>query len=165
VLEQLQQDNPEGSHGLISTAALVKIAATVLARSIKRLIDKTDHGVYTTVVEELLRALYADRIGRYLWDNMKNRTQQAFLDNTNLSSAALHGGTYFLSKLQAHLALHPDFKLSLVGHSAGRIYICRFIASAAQQVPELSLQNVVMLAPGCSFDLFRTNSTQQILFA
>jgi pimeloyl-ACP methyl ester carboxylesterase len=157
VLEQLQQDNPEGSHGLISTAALVKIAASVLIRSVKRLIEKTDHGVYTTVVEELLRSLYADRVGRYLWDNMKNRTQQAFLDNTDLSGPALHGGTYFLNKLSAHLSAHPDFKLSLVGHSAGGIYICRFIASAAQQVPQLNYQNVIMLAPGCTFDLFRSS--------
>ncbi|MFZ6029420.1 MAG: hypothetical protein ACOYYS_17040 [Chloroflexota bacterium] len=157
VLEQIQADNPDGSHGLISTAALVKLGATVLARTIRRLLNKTDHGVYTTVIEETLRGLYADQIGRWLWDRMKARIEDAFAPNGHLSGANLHGGTYFLEKLKAHLERHPEFKVSLIGHSAGGIYICRFIANAARLAPALKYHRVVMLAPGCDFELFRAS--------
>jgi hypothetical protein len=95
---------------------------------------------------------------------MKSAVQSSFESNDNLSGAALHGGTYFLTQLRDYLAdtLRPPLRVSLVGHSAGGIYICRAVAKAAELMPAaFKFYRVVMLAPGCDFDLFKTSIVEK----
>lgn len=147
-----------GGRGLVAGAALIKATASIFARVINRFIQRTDHGVQCTVVEELLREVYLDKVGYWLWDEIKNAARDAFLPNTGLSGEKLHGGTYFLERLRDYLAdpAHAPLKVSLVGHSAGNIYICRFIQKAMELLPAtFSFYRVIMLAPACDFELFR----------
>ena len=157
VLDQLKADMEE-SRGIITTTALVKMAASVLARTVLRLMNHTDHGIYCTAVEELLRELYLDNIGAWLWKGMKDTINDAFVSNDNLTGEALHGGTYFLDKLRSYLSDHPGLKVSLIGHSAGGIYICQFLAKAFAMLPaNFVFNHVIMLAPACDFELFKSS--------
>lgn len=157
VLEKIKGEMDEG-RGLVSSSVLIKMAAGVLVRVVKRLLKRTDHGVYCTTVEEILREFYLDSAGAWLWRGMKGAIESAFESNQGLSGAALHGGTYFLTRLRDYLAeaSHAPLRVSLVGHSAGGIYICRAVAKAAELMPAgFKFHRVVMLAPGCDFDLFK----------
>jgi len=140
VVEELKMEiaaDPSG-RGLISTAFLIKSAVGILKRVVARLIKHTDHGLVCTVTEELLRQFYVDKVGGWLWGEMKNEVKDAFADNSGLSGELLHGGTYFLERLKAYVedAQHPPLGVSLIGHSAGSIYICQLVEKAAQVMPE-----------------------------
>jgi hypothetical protein len=159
VLTVLKAEAAEG-RGLVSTSALLTLAAKVFVKVVRRLLKRTDHGVYCTTVEELLRALYLDNVGAWLWRGMKTDIQGAFADNTHLSGSALHGGSYLLAGLRAYALdpARPPLKVSLVGHSAGGIYICRLLERAATVLPAgFRFHRVILLAPGCDFELFQAN--------
>ena len=156
-LEKEAQPGEEGGKALVSTAFLVKTAVSVLSRVIQRFVKRTDHGLVCTTTEEILRQFYLDALGAMVWSGMKDQAQAAFDDNSGLSGEDLHGGTYFLEKLRRYMAdgSNPPLKVSLVGHSAGSIYICRLFEKALETLPQdFKFQNVVFLAPGVDFDLF-----------
>ena len=46
--------------------------------TVRRLWNKRDHGLYTTIVEEVLRAAYFNRVGEVVWRMMKKDTSDAF---------------------------------------------------------------------------------------
>lgn len=159
VLDQVKGESD--SRGLLSLVTVAKMAAKVFFRVVKRLIAKTDHGVYCTTVEEILRALYVDNVGQWLWGQMKEDTRQAFESNEGLAGEALHGGTYFLEGLRRYLAdpAHRPLKVSLVGHSAGSIFICNMLGNAAETfLPNFAFHKTVMLAPAVDFGLFKTEA-------
>ena len=144
--------------GIISTAVLAGMALKVFASVVKRLIDRTDHGVYCTAVEETLRLFYVDKVGGQIWNGMKGKIRHAFDLNEGLSGNALHAGTYFIERLRDYIAgAETPLKVSLVGHSAGAIYVCRFLERAyATLGNSFHFGHLVMLAPAVDFDLFRT---------
>src|SRR5579859_513855 len=132
-------------------------AVAIFGRTVARLQAGTDHGVYCTVVEELLRALYADKIGTAYWDAVKARARDSFAPNDGLAGDALHGGRYLLERLAAYLAAadHPPLQVSLIGHSAGAIYVCHLLAAAHPLLPAgFQFAHVVFLAPAANLDLF-----------
>jgi hypothetical protein len=47
---------------------------------IGRFINGTDHGFPATVLEEIYRHIYVDKIGKFLWDGMKENAQEAYQD-------------------------------------------------------------------------------------
>jgi hypothetical protein len=148
----------EGGRGLITTAFLVKSAVGILTRVVGRIIGHTDHGLVCTVTEELLRQLYLDKVGGWLWSEMKQETANAFASNAGLTGELLHGGTYFLDGLREHVSnpANPPLKVSMVGHSAGAIYICRLFESALKSLPAgFKFHKIAFLAPGVDFELFK----------
>jgi hypothetical protein len=104
----------------------------------------TDHGVYPTVVEELLRELYLANCGAAVWAAMKRDTADTFIADSND-----RGGALFLRELRA-AAGRPE--LSVVGHSTGAVFIDHLLDAMAAGGDDLRLRNVVMLAPACTFD-------------
>lgn len=158
VVAELQREieaDPAG-RGLVSSAFFARSALKVFKRVVKRMLDKSDHGVYCTVVEELLRAFYIDKVGGWIWGEMKQEVADAFGDNEGRTGIGLHGGTYFLDRLAAYIEDPdaPPLEVSLVGHSAGSIYICRMIERAIERLPEsFAFNHVVFLAPGADFKL------------
>jgi hypothetical protein len=68
----------EGKKGLISMVMLGKHVVAITASVIKRLSHKRDHGVYLTVVEEIMRELYVRAAGKFFWDHMKQSVEGAF---------------------------------------------------------------------------------------
>jgi hypothetical protein len=73
VLDELAATD-EGARGLVGAIALAKKAVEVLAHVIRRFRGGTDHGVYPTVLEELLREFYLANVGGALWATIKRET-------------------------------------------------------------------------------------------
>ena len=145
---------PGEAKGLIATATLVKAAATVTFNVVRRYLRRTDHGIYPTVIEEVLRELYLADFGAWVWQGMKDVARNMWVPNVNPIGVNSRVGSYFTEALAAHQATHPDLTVDLIGHSAGAIAICElFKAAAASNVP-LKIRNVLFLAPACRSDLF-----------
>jgi hypothetical protein len=145
---------PGEEKGLIATATLVKAAAMVTFNVLRRYLRRSDHGLYPTVIEEVLRELYLADFGAWVWQGMKDVARNMWVPNVNPIGVNSHVGSYFTDALAAHHAAHPDLVVDLIGHSAGAIAICElYKAAAARNVP-LKIRNVLFLAPACRSDLF-----------
>jgi len=128
--------------------ARIRGTGNPLARIIQRLNSGHGHGLYTTVIEELLIAIgLADDACKPIWDQMKVDIDRSFADS------ARAGGTVFLRLLQNAWAKIPNLRLTLIGHSAGAIYVQRFI-EALDEVLGSSQQRVeiITLAAAVSFE-------------
>ncbi len=145
---------PGEAKGLIATATLVKAAAVVTFNVLRRYIRRSDHGLYPTVIEELLREVYLADFGAWVWQGMKDVAEKMWVPNVNPVDANSHVGSYFVGKLAAHQAVHPDLAVDLIGHSAGAIAICELYKAAEARNLSLKIRNVLFLAPACRSDLF-----------
>ncbi len=137
--------------------ALVGLAVKVSLQVLKRYKDGLDHGPYPTTVEELLRAVGLDKVGKFLWDSMKDKAEAMWrpnLDPLPSNPKDIRAGAYFLACLASYAKDHPDFKVDLVGHSAGSIVICHLLETAAAHYPELRFGRIALLAPAARMDLF-----------
>jgi hypothetical protein len=92
-----------------------------LAKVFQRLNSGHDHGLYTTVIEELLIAIGVGIVAAAIWKEMKNFIDWSFKDEPTA------GGTEFLDLLCAYWRKRPQLRLTLIGHSAGAIYVQKFI--------------------------------------
>lgn len=134
---------------------LARNGAAIARNVLRRYWHGRDHGLYTTIVEEVLRRLYLDNLGQFTWSLIKDDTQDAFAGN-----AEIHGGTAFVEHLTDWW--RPGRRLTLVGHSTGAIYIGHFLQSMDEALPPEAKADVIFLAPACTFeflhrrlDLFR----------
>jgi len=134
-------------------------ATAVLARVVKRCLQHRDHGLYTTVVEELLRELYIDAIGTWVWQRMKKDTLDTFGE---FPPDAPRGGRLLIRRLAKELAQGAGApKISIVGHSAGSIFACHMMEHVDQQrragaLPTtFTFDRMVFLAPACQEALFK----------
>lgn len=160
VVEELQRDTDgEKAVGGVSAKFFLK-AGKILYRVIKRFVNNRDHGVYTTVVEELLHEFYLANVGSAIWSFMKNDTRDTFIRDD--SAAGTRGGWFFLQELGARLAAGQKPRVSLVGHSTGAIFICHMLnfTNLARKNPshpmplDFSFENIIFLAPAVDFNLF-----------
>jgi hypothetical protein len=136
------------SRSLVATAIIIKHALSILRRSITRFAKQRSHGVYVTVVEELLKELYLSNVGGVIWRMMKQDTADAFKDDQQL-----YGGTAFLEGIKAHWQQGGRPRIVLIGHSTGAVYICHFLRHAQKRLPPDIKFDVVFLAPACTFNL------------
>lgn len=162
IQDELRASASPGGRGFFDPASLIVHAVKILARIVRRFIQKRDHGFYTTVVEEILRELYIDAIGRRVWGSMKEDTRQTF-DEGTLEKP--RGGSLFLRELgeqmTARKAAGQDLpKLSIVAHSAGTIWACHFLQKfsdlrAAGSFPaDFRLHRLIFLAAACQTRVF-----------
>lgn len=122
----------------------------VVERVMDRFAQGRGHGLYATIVEELLRQFYLGRVGKDIWNQMKQETLDAFRPDPTQ-----YGGTAFLQGLKSYWERGQRPRITLVGHSAGAIYICRFLQYANwYQLPNEIKFDLVFLAPACTFKLF-----------
>lgn len=147
---QLFERSPVTTKGfsLIGWFRSAKMVARIVVAVVRRMAAGRGHGLYVTIVEEVLRALYLDKLGTLIWNQMKKDTADAFLPGEN------HGGTALLADLRKHVdcgAAMP--RITLIGHSTGAIYICQFIEAAAQVLPDCRF-DVVFLAPALTYERF-----------
>ncbi|EQM72920.1 hypothetical protein [Stutzerimonas stutzeri] len=141
--------------GPISWIKTAKVVAGIVIRVIRRFRSGRDHGLYVTLVEEILRELYVDKIGRTgWWDRMKGDTADAF------KSGQEYGGTAFLTELKAQLegVIKPP-RITLVGHSTGAIYICHLLKAAAEHMPDLHF-DVIFEAPAVTQALLAATAAE-----
>lgn len=125
----------------------IRGAGNPFARVIQRLNSKHDHGLYTTIIEELFIWIgVADEARKKVWEPMKDDIDRAF------DADPCAGGTVFLEKLKDAWT-KPDFRVTLIGHSAGSIYVQRFIealdASFGSQPQQVE---VITMAAAMSFE-------------
>jgi hypothetical protein len=147
-LEHARGEGETGEKALIGTALLVRAGVRILARSIKRLATGRDHGIYTTVIEEVTRELKGDLLGGVVWKHMKKDTADSFD-----GPADTHGGTALLEEIARSQVAGGRPRIVLVGHSTGAVYICHLLQKAAAVLPPEIRFEVVFLAPACSFAL------------
>lgn len=147
ILADVRGAEGEGDRGLISTAAVATRAVDALKEMLKRFARGRDHGLYPTVVEELLRAFYLAKAGELIWSSMKQNTVDSFGDDPQV-----YGGTAFLHRLR-DAGRGDDARTILVGHSTGAVYICHLLRHADAILPPGMAFDVILLAPACTCDL------------
>jgi hypothetical protein len=145
VQAQIAGGRTVGERSVLGTALIARRAVAAAKRVLARLAGGRGHGLYTTVVEELLRGLYLTHAGAGIWRQMKQDSTAAF------GTEELCGGTALVEEL-AQLADAAPVPV-LVGHSAGAIWVCQLLAHADAVLPEGRRFDVVLLAPACGFDL------------
>jgi len=134
--------------GVLSWIKVARFVAKIVVAVIKRRLRDRDHGTYTTIVEEVLRAAYIDKVGTVVWNSMKKDTADAFASD----SASV--GTAVVAGLKSLADEGKGFKrIVLVGHSTGAIYINHLIEYAATALPGMKF-DVVLLAPASRFEDF-----------
>ena len=157
VLDELVRDEAAaraaGHRGLLTSAVFVRHAGRVLARVVKRYSRKRDHGLYPTIVEEILREFYVANVGVGVWRAMKGETKDTFS-----ADAPLRGGYYFARKLAELATSGHRPQVTLVGHSTGAVFINNLLfhlqelraANPAGYPADWAIDNVVFLAPACT---------------
>jgi len=134
--------------GGLSWFEVAKFVAKVVIKVVQRYSHGRAHGMYCTIVEEVLRNAYLDKIGATVWNQMKKDTLDSFGTHVQCCGAAV---AKEIGKLQA--AGKTFNKITLVGHSTGAIYICEFLDAAAKAAPQLQF-DIVFLAPAVRHDRF-----------
>ena len=149
------EEGDPGEKGFFSAAFLAKRAARVLFRVVRRFRVGRDHGIYTTVFEELVRELYLAAVGGETWQIMKKETADTFLSTPSRPRA----GELFLRKL-AELGDDRPNRIVLVGHSAGAVFVNNLLDATREareggRLPaDFKFDGVVFLAPACTFSKF-----------
>lgn len=130
------------SKGLVNWVAVAKFVAQITYATIKRVAKGRDHGVYTTIVEEVLRAAYLAKLGGVIWGQMKKACADAF-------EVKAGAGEIVLNTWAERLAAGDSVpRIVLVGHSTGAVYINQWIKRSAALTPAQKY-DVVFLAPAC----------------
>ncbi|MVO85691.1 hypothetical protein GPA10_13225 [Streptomyces sp. p1417] len=138
---------------LVTSALLVRKTVRVIGAVVRRFRDRTDHGLYPTVVEEILREFYLANVGAAIWDAMKRQTADTFAE-----APEVRAGRYFLDRFSALLASGTRPQVTVVGHSAGAVFIGNLLddlarrrAAADDPLPaDFRVRDVVLLAPACT---------------
>lgn len=112
-------------------------------RVLKRKINRRDHGLGPTIVEELLRALYLAKAGAELWGSMKGDARQHF--------DAGGAGTYLIERLGEMARGGKDVRVLAIGHSAGALFCGRLARATRLAPPNLSVGHI-LLAPAIRID-------------
>ena len=134
--------------GVLSWIAIAKFVAEIVIGVLKRYGGHRDHGVYCTIVEEVLRSAYGDLIGSAVWNQMKKDTADSFQDGPDFC------GTDVIRQLKVLEDQDKAFpQLTLVGHSTGAIYICNFLDAAKAAGLKTPIK-VIFLAPALTHARF-----------
>jgi hypothetical protein len=132
------------SDGLKFTEA---IGSKILHRLWQRFRSGHDHGLYTSLIEEVAVAIGLDAALGKLWETMKSDIDQAFLPDP-----AVYGGTAFLQGLTE--VWDASTRLTLIAHSGGTVYIDRMLRAIDAKLPADVKADIVFIAAALSFDAF-----------
>jgi hypothetical protein len=147
VLAEITEPDPGGSRGIVSTTLLIARAGAALSNVIRRFAGRRDHGFYVTIVEEILRSFYVGNAGRFVWDAMRQDVANAFGVGQDC------GGTAFVDELARLWQSGRRPPITLIGHSAGAIYVSHLLQEVqARGLPHIPF-NLVLIAPACDFSL------------
>jgi hypothetical protein len=146
--EMFPPQTPGSTRSILGWYKIAKFVAKVVIAVVKRHWNGRDHGGYPTIVEEVLRAAYLDRVGEVIWRTIKKDTADAFGADKECVGRALIDG---LARLAKDGKTFP--RLCLIGHSTGAIYINHFVNHALAALPDLKF-DIVFLAPANRFEDF-----------
>ncbi|MBC8052154.1 MAG: hypothetical protein H7Y13_03750 [Sphingobacteriaceae bacterium] len=143
-----------GGRGFIDLTSFIIHTASIAYRIISRFIEKRDHDLYPTVVEEILREFYIAEVGAWVWKSMKDKSDEMWTSNGGRIGLNQYVGRYFLDKLAAYKQRNPETEISLIGHSAGAIAICNLIKHTSFLPFKFTYEHIILLAPACRTDVF-----------
>ena len=124
---------------------LIRFLAEIVLNYLERIRYHRTHGLEPTIVEEILCAIYLNAVGADIWEDMKKATERAF-------EHGAFAGTVLMEQLGKRADSGRSFnKITLIGHSAGAIYVSNFIRHAAETLPNLEF-DVIFLAPAITYD-------------
>jgi hypothetical protein len=155
--EEIRQDATDITAKGFDLLLLVRLATLVAVRVLRRYLNGLDHGLYPTVVEEILREVGLDGVGKFLWDAMKDKAAAMWAADPVPPPAdptQRRVGAYFLEQLVAYAHDNPGFSVDLVGHSAGSIAIFELLKAADENHPGFRFGRIALLAPGARMELF-----------
>jgi hypothetical protein len=136
------------TRGVFDWLGVAKYVAKLVIAVVRRYGNAQDHGLYCTIVEEVLRSAYGNLIGATVWNQMKNDTLDSFGDRGEACGSAV------IKELRRLEEAGKGFtKITLIGHSTGAIYICNFLDAAAK-AGLTSPMRVVFLAPAVTAERF-----------
>lgn len=141
-----------GARGAFGIDVIIIHVFKIAYRVIKRFIKKTDHGIYPTIIEEILRKFYVAEVGAWVWKGMKDKSADMWNDNAGRIGHQQYVGRYFLDRLYQYIEKFPETEINLVGHSAGSIAICNLFLKTVNKA--LSFNHIIFLAPACRTELF-----------
>ena len=147
-LKEMFPDTTATTRGVLSWIFVAKFIAKAVIKVVKRYSKERAHGMYCTIVEEVLRAAYLDKAGATIWNQMKKDTADSFGTDAQCCGTAV---AKELGKLNADKKSFT--KITLIGHSTGAVYICHFLDAIAKEAPELKF-DIIFLAPAVRYDLF-----------
>lgn len=145
VLADIVPPEEEGGRFAVSTILLGKHIVTIVGAVIWRFAKRRGHGPYLTIVEEILREFYVRAVGRMLWQGMKGGIEGAF------GLAADCGGTALVKEMQQLWRSGARPTVTLIGHSAGAIYVARLLGELHDKMAPEFRVNVALIAPACTF--------------
>lgn len=131
------------ARGLVAVGVfLLKYAGEIAYRCFKRFRSERHHGFHATVVEEICRVLYADRVGAAIWGLMVQDAADHFKP------------AGFGSSLLDVLAAAPEPRRFVVSaHSAGSIWASHMLLAMASRDLQIKLR-LFLLAPAVRQSLF-----------
>lgn len=145
---ELFPDSGTGTKGGLSWIDVARFVAKIVIRVATRYAQERAHGMYCTVVEEVLRSAYLQKVGAVVWNQMKKDTLDSFGSDPRCC------GTTVLKELGRLHAEGKSFaRITLIGHSTGAVYICEWLDAAAIHAPDLQF-NIIFLAPAVRHERF-----------
>jgi hypothetical protein len=153
---------PSGLAGGLQAAwAIAKASVPIIVNVIRRFAAGRDHALHCTIVEELLRALYLANFGSAVWEEMEKETADAFGSDSNT-----FGGTAVIEELCNLVHDKPGTTFTLIGHSAGAVYVSNFLKHVDQALTATGDAttnfDIVLLAPANATDSYAETYTKRI---
>lgn len=124
-----------------------QLGGGIIRRVIERMNSGHDHGLYTTLIEEIGIAIGLDVILSGIWYSMK-----ADVDDGFRGAADRYGGTAFLDLLSN--VWNSSMRLTLIGHSGGAVYINRMLNAIDDRLAPEIQADVVFIAAAVSCQAF-----------
>lgn len=141
-------DSDLKSWAVLGWIGVARFVSKIVIAVIKRRRAGRDHGIYCTVVEEVLRCAYGGLFGATVWNQMKGDTYDSF------GADPAHCGSSVIRAIKELEAQGKHFsQITLVGHSTGAIYICNFLDEAKTQGISTPIR-VCFLAPAITCERF-----------
>jgi hypothetical protein len=146
-------EEKEGGKFALSTIQLGKHIVFIVGGVIWRFVKRRDHGPYLTIVEEIMREFYVRAIGRFAWTGMKDSIEQAFKPG--------NGGSALVDEIQKLWQDGVRPGVTLIGHSAGAIYVARLLRALHKAMDPKFKVNIALIAPACTCSYLHRRSTRR----
>ncbi|MDI5950386.1 hypothetical protein [Flavobacterium yafengii] len=130
--------------------------AKIAKRCIIRFLNKRDHGVWPTIIEEACREIYLDDFGIEIWNVMKFQAEDMWVPNDRATGLNQFAGRYLLDKLVQNFS-NTDLEIHVVAHIAGAVAARKWVATikSDNKYKSFKFKNLIFLAPACRCDLFK----------
>ncbi len=128
-----------------------------LIQTVWRVYAGLHHGLWATVLEEVLRVSRLRRLAAKAWKEMMDKAAGAYQENPPQDDPdEPYGGSYFLDALNAGRAGvgGPPLRLHVWGQSAGAVHAAHLVSHVAEHCDHLRVETLILTNAGVRFDVF-----------